>query len=80
MRFISSTGYLPVTKQAFTEDMPEHLNSVTDERIKKILKTVTEMYKEYSFITAPLFSDFDKISNDYEKNFKELLRNQLPVI
>ena len=80
MRFISSTGYLPVTKQAFTEDMPEHLNSVTDERIKKILKTVTEMYKEYNFITAPLFSEFDKISSDYEKNFKELLRNQLPVI
>lgn len=76
MKFISKTGYLPVTKQAFEKDMEAHLSTVEDARLKKMLTAVISMYKSYDFFTAPTFSDFDSISKDYEKNFKTLMKTK----
>ena len=76
MKFISSTGYLPVTKQAFEIDMPEHIKQVSDIRIKKMLDAVIEMYQDYSFFTAPTFPTFDETSKKYEKNFKKVMTEQ----
>lgn len=76
MRFISKTGYLPVTKQAFEQDMSTHLETVEDARIEKMLTAVLSMYQDYNLFTAPNFSDFDAVSKEYEKNFKGLLTNQ----
>ena len=76
MKFISKTGYLPVTKQAFEQDMQAHLKSVEDIRITNMLTAVLSMYDSYTFFTAPNFSSFDKISKDYEEQFKTLLMEQ----
>ncbi len=73
MQFISKTGYLPVTKQAFETDLQAHLETVEDARIKKMLTAVLSMYDEYKFFTAPSFSEFDSISDKYEDDFKKLL-------
>lgn len=75
-KFISKTGYLPVTKQAFENDMTEYITSIEDARIKKMLTAVTAMYEEYTFFTAPNLSDFDAVSKGYEANFKDLLTKQ----
>ncbi len=74
MKFISKTGYLPVTKKAFESGMTEHLRSADDSRIKKMLTTVTSMYEGYEFFTAPNFSGFDEISKTYETEFKGLMK------
>lgn len=76
MAFISQTGYLPVTKQAFEDDMPIHLETVEDARIKKMLTAVLSMYDTYNFFTAPNLSDFDTISSNYEDDFKALLTEE----
>ena len=76
MRFISSTGYLPVTRQAFETDMDAHIASVEDARIKKMLVAVTSMYREYRFFTPPNFATFDDIGKEYEKRFKTLLASR----
>lgn len=76
MRFISSTGYLPVTKQTFEADMSAHIEKVSDIRIKKMLKTVMVMYEDYSFFTAPIFAEFDDISKEYEKNYKRVMKEE----
>lgn len=76
MEFISSTGYLPVTKKSFEQDMTSHLESLKDLRIKKMLSAVLDMYKNYSFFTAPAFSQFDEISKNYDKNFKSIINEQ----
>ena len=76
MRFISSTGYLPVTRQAFETDMDAHIASVEDVRIKKMLVAVTSMYREYRFFTPPNFAAFDDIGKEYEKRFKTLLASR----
>lgn len=76
MKFISKTGYLPVTKQAFEDNMRTYLEIVEDPRIQKMLTAVLSMYHEYDFFTAPNFSDFDAVSKSYEMNFKDLLTVQ----
>lgn len=76
MRFISKTGYLPVTKQAFEQDMDSYLETVEDARIEKMLITVLSMYKDYELFTAPNLSDFDAVSSAYEKDFKNIMKNQ----
>lgn len=76
MTFISKTGYLPVTKQAFENEMPAHLETVEDARIKKMLTAVLSMYDSYDFFTAPNTSDFDAVSKGYEKDFKALMTDQ----
>lgn len=70
MRFVASTGYLPVTKEAFEVQMPVQMEQVEDKRICKMLTAVMEMYEEYSFYTAPVFETYDQIHKAYEKNYK----------
>lgn len=76
MRFVSSTGYLPVTNDAFENDMPTEIEKVKDVRIKKMLTTVMDMYYNYRFYTPPLFESYDKISKDYDKHWKQYMLDQ----
>ncbi len=71
MQFISKTGYLPVTKQAFEVDMREHLADLEDARIRKMLTAVLDMYEDYRFFTAPNFPSLDEESSRYDKTFKQ---------
>lgn len=73
MSFISKTGYLPVTKQAFEEDMQAHMEALDDARIRMMLTAVLSMYENYEFFTAPNLSNFDQDSSDYEARFKAML-------
>ena len=73
MSFVANTGYLPVTKQAFEDDLSEHMDTVEDPRIKKMLTSVLSMYEDYSFFTAPTYASFDRDSDAYEDDFKDLL-------
>ena len=75
MSFVANTGYLPVTKQAFEDDLSEHMDTVEDPRIKKMLTSVLSMYEDYSFFTAPTYASFDSDSDAYEDDFKDLLTN-----
>ena len=76
MDFVANTGYLPVTKQAFEEDINTHMDTVEDPNIKKMLTSVLSMYEAYTFFTAPNYSSFDNDSDTYEKSFKKLLTDK----
>lgn len=76
MRFIASTGYLPVTQDAFENRMGSEIEQVEDYRIKKMLVAVTEMYENYDFFVAPTFEAFDALSGAYEKDFKAFMASQ----
>ena len=73
MSFVANTGYLPVTKEAFENDLGTHMDTVEDPRIKKMLTSVLSMYEDYSFFTAPTYASFDSDSDAYEDDFKDLL-------
>ncbi len=89
LHFVSSTGYLPVTEEAFGEIMSQEIKNISDERIKKLLQTSRIMQKEYEFYIPPLFEDIDELQKQYEsqlketatqsrKSFTELLKNNNP--
>ncbi len=72
LRFVTSTGYLPVTEEAFGEIMSREIESMPDENIKKLLSTCKVMQKEYEFCIPPLFEGVDQLQEQYENRFKEL--------
>lgn len=72
LRFVSSTGYLPVAAEAFGEIMSREIDSITDERIKKLLHTSRVMQKEYTFYIPPLFEGIDELQKQYESQLKEI--------
>ena len=72
IRFLSLTGYLPVTTKAFGEVMTKEIESISDVNIKKLLNTAIEMQKEYEFYIPPLFDDFDKLQKEYESKLKKI--------
>ena len=76
MGFVSSTGYLPVTKQAFEQDMGEHIKLLQDERIRMMLSAVLSMYDEYGFFTAPNLANFATDSSSWESAFKGLMTHE----
>ena len=73
MNFVANTGYLPVTKQAFEQNLSAHMDAVEDTRIKKMLTSVLAMYEDYTFFTAPTYASFDSDSDAFEERFKEVL-------
>ena len=77
MKFVGETGYLPVTKKSFEEDMAEnYINSLEDVRIRKMLKSVLSMYESYEFFSAPNYAEFDDQSDKYDKDFKKLMTDE----
>ncbi|MDR3121094.1 MAG: extracellular solute-binding protein [Clostridiales bacterium] len=70
MRFVSETGYLPVTKQAFDEKMTGEIGAMTNPTVKMLLEAAVKTYHEYDFITAPNVPDFDALSKQYETDIK----------
>lgn len=72
LRFVSSTGYLPVTSEAFGDIMLKEIDSISDPNIKKLLQVSREMQIEYEFYTAPIFDGIDILQSTYEKNVRTL--------
>lgn len=73
IRFISSTGYLPVTKYAFENELPKLMGSLEDEKIKMMLTAVISMYEQYDFFVAPVFDTFDDLSKNYEASYLTIM-------
>ena len=74
LKFITSTGYLPVTIDAYKEEMASHIQKIEDERIKKMLVTVTGMQEEYTFFSPQIFENFDSLSKAFKTNFKKAMQ------
>lgn len=76
MKFIDETGYLPVTRQAFENDMTTHLASIENAGVKKMLTSVLSMYEDYTFFSAPTYSGFDDDCDGFEEDFFKLLTDE----
>ncbi len=73
MKFVDQTGYLPVTKTAFEEDMKGHIEKIEDARIKMMLTSVMDMYESYTFFTAPTYTSFDADTKKFEEKLYNIL-------
>lgn len=70
LKFVSSTGYLPVTNEAFNAVMNDN-NAVQDDNIRKLINTAKEMQEQYDFYISPTFDKFEDLQSDYENKMKE---------
>ena len=73
MRFVYSTGYLPVTKKAFENNMKQEIYTAKTPNLKKLLEAATLMYGEYDFLIPPNYEQFDGLSKAYEIRLKQLM-------
>lgn len=69
MRFVASTGYLPVTDQAFTHHMGREIAQNNNPNIQKLLRTAITVHGEYDFYIPPVFADFNAVSSGFESDF-----------
>lgn len=74
MRFVASTGYLPVTYQAFANHLEREISENPNPNIKKLLRTAVSVHREYDFYIPPLFDGLNKISENFKDNFLALAR------
>ncbi|HKL98297.1 MAG TPA: extracellular solute-binding protein [Mobilitalea sp.] len=70
LRFVSSTGYLPVTEEAFGDIMLKEIDSISDPNIKKLLQVSRQMQMEYEFYISPVFDKVDQLQADYDSSLK----------
>jgi multiple sugar transport system substrate-binding protein len=79
MRFIAGTGYLPVTGEAFERHLPEVMETAENPHIRQMLRAVIGMYNEYDFFVPPVFGDFDRISRNYVRQYREFMTREREV-
>lgn len=72
LRFVSSTGYLPVTEEAFGDIMLKEIAAVPIENIKELLKVSRQMQMEYDFFMAPIFDGVSELQENYESEIKAM--------
>ncbi len=72
MEFVASTGYLPVTIEAFEDSIEKNLGSIENENVRKLLIASITVQKEYDFYIPPVFDGFDSLSRAYENDLNGL--------
>ena len=73
MRFVYSTGYLPVTKEAFENNMKQEIYTAKTPNLKKLLEAAIRMYREYTFLIPPNYEQYDSLSKTYEIRLKQMM-------
>ncbi len=71
LRFVSSTGYIPVTREAFGETMLNEAANISNKNIQKLFSTASEMLEEYDFYIQPVFANLDDLEQEYESKLKK---------
>lgn len=74
MRFVASTGYLPVTGKAFADHMEREIAKNKNPNIQKLLRTAIAVHREYDFYTPPVFDRFNTICGSFEASFLDIAK------
>lgn len=74
LRMTSSMGYLPVTSDAFEQMRQNGADFSDNEKIQKMLLTATAMQDSYEFFIPPVFHTFDTLTESYNENVYELMK------
>ena len=72
MRFVSSTGYLPVTLEAFDQIMSGKNKIESGDKVEQLFSICRSMEQEYVFLVPPLFEGVEQLQQRYEAAFKDI--------
>ncbi len=73
-RFVASTGYFPVTKQANEHNIPTETAALENGTIRELMSAAGTMYAEYRLIVAPNDTNFDTRGKEYENKIRQLMQ------
>lgn len=74
LRFVTSTGYLPVTDEAFTELFAD--TSIAEhESYRNLYDMISGMMRSHELYSLPLYSNASDIQSDFEQNVKLVLKS-----
>jgi multiple sugar transport system substrate-binding protein len=71
LRFTLSSGYLPVTKEAFNQLFEQDLSTIAEAPVSEQLQTILQMYNDYQFFFAPYSENYDALQKDYESTLRK---------
>lgn len=77
LKFVSSTGYLPVTQKAV--EMTDDNGIEIDDRMRSLQNAAKEMAEKFTFYYTPVIDNFDELEDSLADNLKGytiLLRNE----
>ena len=74
LRFVTSTGYLPVTDEAFTELFADTGIAVT-ESYKNLYDMMNGIMDSYKLYSLPVYDNASDIQSDFEQNVKLVLKS-----
>lgn len=80
LRFTLSSGYLPVTTEAFNQLFETDLSTLTEGPISEQLETILQMYDEYQFFFAPYSENYDALQKDYEAALRKEIEAARKVV
>jgi len=72
--FVTQTGYLPVTKEAF-EQLFANTDGVENEKYRLLYNAVSGMADEYTYIKLPLYEGASEMQSSFEVNVKSVLNS-----
>lgn len=70
VRFVTQTGYMPVLNEAFTDYLPEAIESLEDPKYVELYKAYLETQENYQFYTAPLLDTYLELETSFEKGVR----------
>lgn len=72
MRFVASTGYLPVTSEAFSDYLELEIKNNENPNIRKLLSTAMVVHEQYDFYIPPVFDRYTQAGKQFEQDFRTL--------
>lgn len=74
-RFTVSTGYMPVTEEAFSDYLPKAIENLTEPMYVELYKAYIETQEKYDFYSAPKFDAYLEIETTFEDEIRRYLYN-----
>lgn len=73
--FVVSTGYMPVTYEAFEKYLPGAIDGLTEQKYVELYKAYLETQEKFVFYSAPKFDEYLDIETDFEEKIRQFLLN-----
>ena len=74
-RFAVSTGYMPVTQEAFDHYLPQAIEGLTEQKYIALYQAYRQTQESYEFYSAPKLDNYLEIDTSFEETVRRCMRN-----
>lgn len=70
VEFVTQTGYMPVTEEAFENYLPKFIEKLEDPKYRELYEVLLEMRETFQFYTPPQMERYLELETVFEKNVR----------